>query len=49
MRLTGGRVFDPLKGFVLRDVCVEDGVITAEAGGGLLRRGHRGPADHGGL
>ena len=33
MRLTGGRVFDPLKGFVLRDVCVEDGVITAEAGG----------------
>ena len=28
MRLTGGRVFDPLKGFVLRDVCVRDGYIA---------------------
>ena len=33
MRLTGGRVFDPLKGFVQRDVCVEDGLIAADAGG----------------
>ena len=33
MRLTNGRVFDPQKGFIHRDVCLEDGRIVAQAGG----------------
>lgn len=33
MRLTGGRVFDPHKGFVLRDVCLEGDRIVPDAGG----------------
>lgn len=33
MRLTGARVFDPNKGFVLRDVCTQGEYITAENGG----------------
>ena len=33
MILTGGRVFDPQKGFVLRDVCLEGDKIAAQAGG----------------
>ncbi len=33
MRLTGGRVFDPRKGFVLRDVCTEGDRIAAESAG----------------
>ena len=36
MRLTGGRVFDPQKGFVLRDVCLEGDTIVPEAGGESL-------------
>ncbi len=36
MRLTGGRVFDPHKGFVLRDVCVEGDKIVPNAGGETL-------------
>ena len=33
MRLTGGRVFDPHKGFVFRDVCLEGDEIVPDAGG----------------
>lgn len=33
MRLTGARVFDPQKGFVDRDLCIEGGKIVQEAGG----------------
>ncbi len=33
MKLTGGRVFDPHKGFVLRDVCVKGDKIVPDAGG----------------
>ncbi len=33
MRLTGARVFDPQKGFVLRDVCVQGEHIAAANGG----------------
>lgn len=33
MRLTNGRVFDPIKGFISRDVYLEDGCIAAGAGG----------------
>ena len=31
MRLTGGQVFDPEHGFQVRDLCVENGKITADA------------------
>jgi len=31
MKLTGGQVFDPGKGFTVRDVCVEGGKIAASA------------------
>ena len=33
MRLTGGRVFDPYKGFVSRTLCLEGDRIAAQAGG----------------
>jgi len=33
MRITGGKVFDPEKGFVERDLGFEDGVITESTGG----------------
>ena len=33
MRLTGGRVFDPLKGYQRRDLCLEGDTIVAESGG----------------
>jgi N-acetylglucosamine-6-phosphate deacetylase len=33
MRLTGGRVFDPIQGFVTRTLCVEGERIAAQAGG----------------
>ena len=33
MRLTGARVFDLHRGFVSRDLCMEEGVITPDAGG----------------
>ena len=36
MRLTGGRVFDPRKGFVVRDLCVQGDRIAAEGGGETL-------------
>lgn len=36
MRLTGGRVFDPQKGFILRDVCLEGDRIVREAGGEVM-------------
>ena len=36
MRLTGGRVFDPNRGFVLRDVYTKDGLIAEEADGETL-------------
>ena len=31
MRLTGGQVFDPEHGFQVRDLCVENGKIAADA------------------
>ena len=36
MKLTGGRVFDPQKGFVDRDVCVQDGLIAQQGDGESL-------------
>jgi N-acetylglucosamine-6-phosphate deacetylase len=31
MKLAGGQVFDSTKGFILRDLCVENGLITQDA------------------
>lgn len=36
MRLTGGRVFDPHKGFLLRDVCLEGEYIASQSDGEAL-------------
>ncbi len=39
MRLTGGKVFDPEKGFVEREVCLSDGKVAARAGGDVRVEG----------
>ena len=36
MKITGGKVFDPEKGFVERDVCTTGALIAAESGDGEL-------------